>query len=108
MTDLAVNMKTDEKEVDDKEHMTEQKIVEAHESVSDINNQAVDDKKLVRKIDLRLIPWISFLYCLAYLDRSSIGNARVCGVYVKIFKLLTCISSYMAWRLICISQIPSS
>ena len=37
----------------------------------------VDEAKLVRKIDWRLIPWLSFLYLLSFLDRASIGNARV-------------------------------
>ena len=39
----------------------------------------VDEAKLVRKIDWRLIPWLSFLYLLSFLDRASIGNARVCS-----------------------------
>ena len=37
----------------------------------------IDEKKLVRKIDWVLIPWLSFLYLVAFLDRSSIGNAKV-------------------------------
>ena len=39
----------------------------------------VDEAKLVVKIDWRLIPWLSFLYLLSFLDRASIGNARVCS-----------------------------
>lgn len=34
------------------------------------------DKALVRKIDLWLIPWLSLLYLLSFLDRTNIGNAR--------------------------------
>jgi hypothetical protein len=34
-----------------------------------------EEKKLMRKIDLRLIPWLSFLYLLSFLDRANIGNA---------------------------------
>lgn len=37
----------------------------------------IDEKKLLRKIDWVLIPWLSFLYLVAFLDRSSIGNAKV-------------------------------
>jgi hypothetical protein len=37
----------------------------------------VDERKLVRKIDLHLIPWLSLLYLFSFLDRSSIGNAKV-------------------------------
>ena len=38
----------------------------------------VDEQKLVRKIDVRLIPWLWLLYLLSFLDRTSIGNAKVC------------------------------
>lgn len=41
----------------------------------------VDERKLVRKIDLRLIPWLSLLYLLSFLDRTSIGNAKVFSYY---------------------------
>lgn len=41
----------------------------AHIDVSDI-----DEKKLIRKIDLALIPWLSVLYLLSFLDRTSIGK----------------------------------
>jgi len=47
-------------------------IYNAHADVSD-----VDEAKLVRKIDWRLLPWLSFLYLLSFLDRTSIGNAKV-------------------------------
>ncbi|KAL4255960.1 MFS transporter superfamily protein [Pleurotus pulmonarius] len=42
-----------------------------------IDTSGVDERKLMRKIDLRLIPWLSFLYLLSFLDRTSIGNARL-------------------------------
>ncbi|KAI9440614.1 MFS general substrate transporter [Lactarius indigo] len=40
----------------------------------------VDERKLVRKIDLHLIPWLSLLYLLSFLDRTSIGNAKLYGL----------------------------
>ncbi|KXS21263.1 MFS general substrate transporter [Gonapodya prolifera JEL478] len=36
-----------------------------------------EEKALVRKIDLKLIPWIMVLYLCSYLDRVNIGNAKV-------------------------------
>jgi hypothetical protein len=46
----------------------------------DVDISDVDERKLMRKIDLRLIPWLAGLYLLNSLDRGSIGNARVgCG-----------------------------
>lgn len=40
------------------------------------NPKGLDEKALVRKIDWRLIPWLSVLYLLSFLDRTSIGNAN--------------------------------
>jgi len=37
----------------------------------------IDERKLIRKLDWTLIPWLSFLYFLSFLDRTSIGNAKL-------------------------------
>lgn len=37
-------------------------------------------KKLLRKVDVRLIPMLSLLYLMSYMDRSMIGNARIAGL----------------------------
>lgn len=39
-----------------------------------------EEKKLVRKIDLFLMPTIWVLYCFSYMDRTNIGNAKVAGM----------------------------
>jgi hypothetical protein len=44
----------------------------------EVDISAVDPRKLKRKIDFRLLPWLTLLYLLCFLDRGSIGNARVC------------------------------
>ncbi|KAL0954000.1 hypothetical protein HGRIS_005157 [Hohenbuehelia grisea] len=44
---------------------------------SHIDTSSVDERKLLRKLDMRLIPWLSFLYLLSFLDRTSIGNAKL-------------------------------
>ncbi|KAH9893416.1 MFS general substrate transporter [Cubamyces lactineus] len=44
----------------------------AHVDVS-----GVDERKLIRKLDFYLVPWLSFLYLLSFLDRTSIGNAKL-------------------------------
>lgn len=41
-----------------------------------------DRQKLYRKIDLHILPFISLLYFLSFLDRSNIGNARIAGMAV--------------------------
>ncbi|KAJ5591115.1 hypothetical protein N7450_005087 [Penicillium hetheringtonii] len=40
----------------------------------------VDEKAVLRKMDLRLIPMLSILYLLAFLDRGNIGNAKIEGL----------------------------
>lgn len=37
-------------------------------------------RRLVTKIDLRVIPVLSLLYLLAFLDRTNIANAAVFGL----------------------------
>ena len=41
---------------------------------------ALRTKKLLRKIDWMLIPFLAFLYLLSFLDRTNIGNARLAGL----------------------------
>lgn len=47
---------------------------------ADVDISGVDEKKLMRRIDIALIPWLSFLYLLSFLDRTSIGNAKLYGL----------------------------
>lgn len=39
-----------------------------------------DTKKLLRKMDGRLLPFLALLYLLSFLDRTNIGNARLAGL----------------------------
>ena len=38
------------------------------------------EKKLLRKLDTHVLPTISLLYMLAFIDRINIGNARIQGL----------------------------
>ncbi|CAM9020880.1 unnamed protein product [Wickerhamomyces anomalus] len=40
----------------------------------------LNETKLLRKMDLHILPVISVLYLLAYLDRGNIGNAKIEGL----------------------------
>ncbi len=42
--------------------------------------EAKELKRIMRKLDKRLIPICSLLYLISFLDRSAIGNARVLGL----------------------------
>ena len=39
-----------------------------------------EEKALVRKLDLRLLPPLTLLYLLSFLDRSNVANARIEGL----------------------------
>lgn len=40
-----------------------------------------EEEKIIRhKIDWRLVPTVTFLYLLCFLDRANIGNARIQGM----------------------------
>lgn len=47
---------------------------------TDVDFSDVDEKKVLRKMDIRLIPMLSLLYLLAFLDRGNIGNAKIEGL----------------------------
>ncbi|KAF2755209.1 MFS general substrate transporter [Pseudovirgaria hyperparasitica] len=40
----------------------------------------IDEKRLLRKIDIHLLPAVAVLYLLSFLDRSNVGNARLEGL----------------------------
>ncbi|CAF9935226.1 hypothetical protein IMSHALPRED_010149 [Imshaugia aleurites] len=42
--------------------------------------KAAIDRKLLRKLDIRLIPWLCLLYLTSFLDRTNIGNAKLDGL----------------------------
>lgn len=61
------------------------------------SGDGIDEKKLLRKIDLHLLPWVTVLFLLSFLDRTngkpfppsahlppahlpSVGNARIEGL----------------------------
>lgn len=38
------------------------------------------EKRITRKFDLHIIPWIFGIWLCAFIDRSNIGNARIDGL----------------------------
>lgn len=63
-------------QVEDGPEMKDHVLEGGHLPVYDDKNTA----KLLRKVDLRLLPMLTTLYLLSYLDRGNIGNARVAGM----------------------------
>lgn len=73
-------------------------------------DRTLAEKKLVRKLDTRLLPFLSFMYLFSSLDRSSLGNAVLdnfeqdIGITPDQFN--TCVTIFYAGFLI--FQIPSN
>lgn len=42
--------------------------------------KGINEKALLRKLDYRLLPPLTILYLLSFLDRSNVGNARLEGM----------------------------
>ncbi|KAL1845501.1 hypothetical protein Daus18300_014515 [Diaporthe australafricana] len=65
--------------------MDEKPMGKTVENVGDTDSHSMESaswdesttKKLIRKIDYRLIPFLALLYLLSFLDRTNIGNARL-------------------------------
>nr|POE99395.1 putative transporter c11d3.18c [Quercus suber] len=40
----------------------------------------VFERRIIRKLDFHIMPWIFVLWLLAFIDRSNIGNAKLDGL----------------------------
>ena len=56
---------------------TEKRDAASVSEVADTDFAEINERRLMRKIDFRIVPWLSLLYLLNSLDRSNIGNSRV-------------------------------
>ena len=52
----------------------------ARETIEDAHFDKAGERRLLTKIDFRLIPVLSVLYLLAFIDRTNIANASVYGL----------------------------
>ncbi|KAI0094965.1 major facilitator superfamily domain-containing protein [Irpex rosettiformis] len=43
----------------------------------EVDISEIDERKLMRRIDWHVVPWLAVLYLLNFLDRGNIGNARL-------------------------------
>ncbi|KAH7917775.1 MFS general substrate transporter [Leucogyrophana mollusca] len=49
-----------------------------------VDTTGVDERKLIRRIDIRVVPWLGLLYLLNFLDRGAIGNAKLYNMEVDL------------------------
>jgi hypothetical protein len=53
---------------------------QAASSTSSADFTHINEKSLLRKLDWRLLPGVSLLYLVSFLDRSNVANARLDGL----------------------------
>ena len=70
----------------------------------------VAEKKLLQKCDLHVLPMISILYMLAFIDRINIGNARIQGMEkdLKMKGQDYNIALFMFFIPYCLLEVPSN
>ncbi|KAF9886417.1 hypothetical protein FE257_011449 [Aspergillus nanangensis] len=62
------------------EHTLSSADKEAHDGTSAPQITPEMENKILRKMDIHLIPMLALLYLLAFLDRGNIGNAKIEGL----------------------------
>jgi len=50
----------------------------------EVDTSGIDERKVLRKIDWHVVPWLAVLYLLNFLDRGSIGNARLYNMQIDL------------------------
>ncbi|KAH7122798.1 major facilitator superfamily domain-containing protein [Dendryphion nanum] len=64
--------------IDDKAGLSGQVLTDEH-GQSLIQFDPVVERRLVRKVDLYIVPTVALLYMFCFIDRANIGNARLAG-----------------------------
>ncbi|EGO25330.1 hypothetical protein SERLADRAFT_368727 [Serpula lacrymans var. lacrymans S7.9] len=67
-------------------------------------------RRILRKLDWHLLPFVSLLYLLSFLDRSNVGNAKVAGMAadLNLVGLRYNTASAVFYILYCLAEVPSN
>ncbi|KGO37065.1 Major facilitator superfamily domain, general substrate transporter [Penicillium expansum] len=68
-----------ERIIDSKDPLAAAGFEDPDAGLSDEERAAID-RKLLWQLDIRLVPWLSLLYLVSFLDRTNIGNAKLVGL----------------------------
>lgn len=77
-----MDVATTTKEKQDLAEVEEQLRANAHDDLNE-EELAVLDRKIDLKLDCLVIPLVTMVYLLAFLDRANIGNARVVSLHAR-------------------------
>ncbi|KAF2475581.1 MFS general substrate transporter [Lindgomyces ingoldianus] len=76
--DIKADLTGDDKKIED---LGEKKLSsdgEIEANVVELNE--AEARRILKKVDFRLVPLLSLLYLVAFIDRSNIGNAKIAGL----------------------------
>ncbi|KAN0091265.1 Major facilitator superfamily domain containing protein [Tylopilus felleus] len=81
---------------------------EKNATVGDV--ERAERARLLRKLDRHLLPLVSLLYLLSFLDRSNIGNAKIAGMAtdLKLVGLKYNIAAAVFFVLYSFAEVPSN
>jgi hypothetical protein len=84
---MAASIESNKSQTADGHDNSVDKDVPPHDSQAELGDAhasqleyAAVEKRLVRKLDTHVVPLVTALYLLAFLDRSNIGNAKIAGM----------------------------
>ncbi|KAF3006898.1 hypothetical protein E8E13_011123 [Curvularia kusanoi] len=85
MADISIEEKKADvefKEVSESHHITPQQIQARFETLRHLSEEQMTalNKKVVKKLDWRLMPCITLMFLMNYLDRINVSNARLAGL----------------------------
>ncbi|KAH8898844.1 MFS general substrate transporter [Thozetella sp. PMI_491] len=80
--DPAASYEADQKDIKQSSSASSVRAEQAEKAVTPDGGEAAGwdlgaTKRLLRKVDMHLIPFLALLYLLSFLDRTNIGNARL-------------------------------
>jgi MFS family permease len=65
------------------EYQTHSSDYSSHDEEPPLEFTLAEEKAISRKIDLRLVVLVGFMYCVSLMDRSNLGNAKTAGMQNK-------------------------
>ncbi|EJC99324.1 uncharacterized protein FOMMEDRAFT_23196 [Fomitiporia mediterranea MF3/22] len=72
---------------------------------TDGSSDTIGEKRLLRRIDFTIIPWLAILLMLCFLDRSNMGNARLynleADLHLSDVQYLICLSLFYIPYVLC-------
>ncbi|KAF1837695.1 MFS general substrate transporter [Decorospora gaudefroyi] len=80
---MEVDQKKLSTELQHTENMAEKASNSSASAELETQNLELEEKesaRVLRKVDMRLVPMLSLLYLVAFIDRSNIGNAKIAGM----------------------------